>query len=384
MKSATVTAFLSCSFRTDDIEINNLVKAICEGLDISCSNVSTGFAEIPPEKAKELIKEAGVFIGVAVKRSKFEGVEEYSMPESVNNEISIAWTVQKPILLLKEKNVKVEGFTSNYCTYLEFERDNMTSGEMITKLVRALHTLKLGVLNDRELMLSQEIVEFVAEHASHLYELEREGNEFIWNHSIQRKIVFTKHYTKPINIGRWNEFKDENNKNIDSKMEFNFEIINSSKPFISKIETEKLNEYNIDSSVFFEPFPEKGDFIEYYVSYRGRNIMVVFYDDIDIDSSINLNGISFPAYDGVIPVNRAQSLTIQFRFPREYNLEMKNVEFFVGSYVKDIEYMVPSEIERANVKKELVGGNITITAEITSPLLRHVYGVAWLPPKSFK
>ena len=107
---------------------------------------------------------------------------------------------------------------------------------------------------------------------------------------------------------------------------------------------------------------------------------VVYSDEITKPATLQVDGRNFTVFDGIVPVNRAKNMEIQFRFPREYKIDKADAAFFVASFSRNIDYIVESEIERATIKKEVVGGKLTITATITSPLLRHVYGVAWMAP----
>jgi len=43
MKSAEINVFLSCSYASKDTKVNDLIIAVCEGLDIKPTNVSNGY-----------------------------------------------------------------------------------------------------------------------------------------------------------------------------------------------------------------------------------------------------------------------------------------------------------------------------------------------------
>lgn len=380
MKSASVKAFFSCSFRDEDKEVNDFFRAICEGLDISCYNVDSGYSEVPPEKARSMINDADAVIAIAPARNKFDSSDQFSMPEAVSNEISIAYSFDKPLLVLKEHNVRTDGFLSNYGTHLSFDRDKLYSTDFLRKAVASIHNIKMGSLSDHELLVSQEVTEFVAEKVSHLYELEREEGGFYWQHSMQRIIVFNKNFNKPLKISRWNDFTLGKSSEGLQPIELTVELIKSSRNFEISIEYEEHTAYGITANVHFTPSPVAGDSIEYFVSYRGAHLCPTYLEDTDSIADVEIGGRHYSAFDGVIPVNRAKDIELQFRFPREYRLAEADACFFVASFVQGIDFVVESEIERAHVSKEVVGGKLSITAKISSPLLRHVYGVAWMPP----
>jgi hypothetical protein len=380
VKSAPVKGFFSCSFRDEDREVNNFFRAICEGLDIFCYNVEAGYSEVPPDKARRMIKDADVVIVVASARNKFEDVDQFSMPEAVSSEISFAYSFEKPILIIKEHNVRTEGFLPNYGTYLSFERNKLWTPEFLKKAVTSIHNVKLGSLSNHEFLISQEVTEFVAENVSHLYELEREGNDFFWQHSTQRTIIFSKNFNKPLKISRWNDFAMNKSSEGLAPMELSLEIIRSTRNFEIEIELEECTAYGVTASVQFKPSPVVGDFIEYFISYRGKHLCPIYLNDTGSIAGVEVNGRSYAAFDGVVPVNRAKDIEIQFRFPREYRLQEADACFFAASFVEGPSYIVESEIERAHVLKQVVGGKLSITAKIFSPMLRHIYGVAWVPP----
>lgn len=380
MKSAPIKAFFSCSFRDEDKEVNEFVRSICEGLDISCANVDSGYAELPPDKAKDIINDSDAVVAVAVKRNRFHDSDDYSMPEAVSNEISFAYSFNKPILLFKESGVRSDGFINSYGTHLAFNRDELFKPDFLKKAVTSIHNLKLGCLSSHELLLSQEVTEFIAEKVSHLFELEKEAGDYIWQHSMQRTIVFTKTFNKFLKVSRWNDFAKGLSSDGLEPIRVEFEIVKSSRHFDFTIEYEEHSAHGVNANIKFTPTPTAGDSIEYFVSYRGKNLCPIYVEDTTTICSVEVDGKYYSAFDGIIPVNRAKDIEIQFRFPRDYKLPESDVCFFVGSFIDGIEFVVDSEISRAKVKKENVGGKLSLTANLTSPLLKHVYGVAWTPP----
>ena len=108
MQSVKVDAFLSCSFAPQAREVVDFFRAICSGMDIGCINVSTGYAQTPPEKAKQLITDCHGLIAIASKRSTL-GVDVFAMPSAVHDEISIAYGLNTRALLFVEEGVQIEG-----------------------------------------------------------------------------------------------------------------------------------------------------------------------------------------------------------------------------------------------------------------------------------
>src|SRR5688500_4650439 len=133
-------------------------------------------------------------------------------------------------------NVKADGFLNSYGTHLIFDRLELGTPEYLRRAVQSIHHVKLGSLSDHELIMSQEIMEFVADNVSHLYELEREGTGFCWQHSTNRRIDFVKNYNKPLKVSSWNEFTPDNPDPEMKKIEVSLEIMRSSREFTATIE----------------------------------------------------------------------------------------------------------------------------------------------------
>jgi hypothetical protein len=63
-------------------------------------------------------------------------------------------------------------------------------------------------------------------------------------------------------------------------------------------------------------------------------------------------------------------------------MKKEEVRAFVGSFARELSFEVESEIKRLkSLSVEDIGGNIIVRMEIESPLLNHLYGVAWNPKK---
>ena len=94
---------------------------------------------------------------------------------------------------------------------------------------------------------------------------------------------------------------------------------------------------------------------------------------------LHLDDGEYHCFDGLIPIQRTKKSYLEFRFPRRYGLQPREVVPFVGSYTSTIDYTVESELKRASVVKEVIAGILTIRMIIESPLLRHLYGIVWNP-----
>ena len=161
MPCPSVNAFFSCSFQEVDININDFFKSICEGLNIQCKNVSDGYTSTPPDTARKLIDESKVVLAIITKRDETttgKGI----MPSAVHEEISMAYALQKPTLIVIEESVSRDGFLSNFGTFIVFNRDKLYTDEFIKKVVSSLHELRMQAVEQHDLLPDQDASGFYA------------------------------------------------------------------------------------------------------------------------------------------------------------------------------------------------------------------------------
>lgn len=379
MRLQPLQAFLSCSFAKNDQEVNKLVEAVCDGLDIQCINVKNGYKETPAEKAKYMIQEAPLFIAIAVKRNKEED-GSYTMPHSVHDEIAMAYANSKPMLILKEQCVSLKGFLGNYATYLEFERISMNQPEFLNQIVKSLFTLRLDPVVSRDVIPEQDATAFYQEFMNVHYELIEENQIYTWKYSIIRKLVFTTSFKSVIRNAAWTNSPPKGLP-LDSRIEWNSNITNSSREFKHDFQVQRDDAYCIETALSLSPPPEKGDFIEFVNRYKSRYLSAIFPSDDGTEAPLyTIGDRQFNAYDGVVPIAPTRHMRAQFRFPSSYRLNIDNIHPFVGSYSAGVDYQVNSEMDRAKIDKVNFGDGPQVEISVESPLLRHIYGIAWMFP----
>jgi len=372
MRSAEIKAFLSCSFRKEDQKINNFVKAICNALDIKCVNVNDAYSQTPPDKAKQLLNESKLMIAIATRRKKFED-ETYSMPQAIHDEISMAYAMDKPMLLFKEEGVIANGFIDNYGTHMNFFRDKLYDHELMRSFISSIHSIKVESISSKDLIPEID-VGFYNDNLTALFEIIKDGNSFSWKYSSTRKMIFTENFQGIIRSFAMAEIevKDET-KNI----MWNCEIIDaSSKEFKLNTTIEKESTDTIHLTHSVSPKPESNQYIELLSTFQSRNLNAITKEDVG-EPATKVGNKVFHCYDGKILTQRTKKLKLQFRFPRNYAICSNSIFPFVASYTAGIDYIVESEIKRADILFEKLGGNIIVSIYTESPLIGHLYGVAW-------
>lgn len=378
MKSASVEVFFSCSFDKKDIDVNKYFEAICKAINIRGVNVNTAFSETPPNEAKSLIDDAQGLIAIATKRTKLTK-NKYRMPSAVHDELSIAFGMDTPVLMFVEEGVVIDGFVHNYGTSLRFNRDQLYNIDFLEKAIAALHGFKMKILSAHELILNQCPTDFYVEYQHQLLEMREVGcNDYTWEYSISKKIIFEKQFKWQIKCGIWVTVTSFIPQDV-GLLDWNVVIDKASKPFEVIVVKDKHTVDCFDGSIRFNPHPDPGDFIEYSITCNSKYLNPIWDDEIEEANPLRIDDNVYNCYDGTVPNARVKKAILEYRFPRSYGLEKKDIVPYVGIFTSKVDYLVECELKRSNVKVNSVAGNINIKFDIDSPLLQHEYGVAWNP-----
>jgi hypothetical protein len=256
--SPKIDTFFSCSFRDADKTVNDFFLAICRALGLQIKNVSTASSHTPPQVAKNIISSSQALVAVCVRRSALSNNGKFTMPDAVRDEIAFAFGKDIPVLMLVERGIEIEGFISNFGTRLEFERTNITTPEFIERAVEAVYNLRLEV-DASGPRLTYGMPEYYVEYLHQLIELRPDGNDFIWQYSSSRKLVFVQQTSRGIPARLWPTISqglpsDAPNLNLQ------FSLISSSRNFELRPKIERQSPSSFEAILEIDPTPEKDDF----------------------------------------------------------------------------------------------------------------------------
>lgn len=382
MKSVRIQVFLSCSFDPKDRDVVDFFTSICHGVDLHCVNVDKCYISTPPRKARELIDDSHAFIAIATRKDEVKsGV--FSISKAIDQEIAMAYAIKKPILLFVEDGVDTAtGFFHNYGTYQEFTREMLTSPIFLEKAVASIHGMKMDVIEPHELELAQQCPkQKFQESAKCLIELVDLSGSFTWRRSHTSRTIFTSRYSDGLKVGTWADVPVKG-EGPSSVLKWSYNIDYSTKPFrlTPIVEEHTFNRCRISFDI--NPIPVKNDVIELSTIFESPYINPIYWEDLkEPNTQIIINGVSYACYDGHYLSVLAQDLKIQFRFPASIGLKVKDLAPFVRSYTGKIDYMHESEMERLSITSDYYAGSVFIEISVKNPLLHHLYGVAWNPPK---
>jgi len=381
MESLRMEVFLSCSFEAcDNNNMVNFVSSMCKGLNIHCVNVDRAFSTIPSDMAKDMISKADAIIAIASTRSETNTGSKL-MSSSVRDEISMAYAMEKQILLLAEDGVLLDGFMKQYCTYMTFTKSSFTDFKFLEKLIFSIHNLKLNskamdiILTNHGAMQNA-----YAEFMNMLQSLDIDKGNYVWNVGVVRKLIFTGTWTAPIKGGCWSPHRP-NNSEVQKDIDWNITIEEASRDFKFDTVVESIGPEGVHLSSKLVPCPQKGDHITYSALFKSTFINPIYKEDVtNQEPEITLQGRRYYCCDGLIPILRIQKAKIQFRFPSEYWRQVGAYEAIVGSHSARVDYVVDSEIKRMHMNEDRFGISTVVSCEIDSPMLDHIYGIAWNPP----
>ena len=302
------------------------------------------------------------------------------MPSSVRDEIGIARGQKKPLLIIAEKGVRMDGYLPNYGSYLSFSRDALHGAEFIEQLTASLNKLRTEITPAHDLLVDPEPHDFFSESSTSLTELVSLGDgNYSWTQSITKKLRFQRLCVRPLKAACWSTQSIAIPEGA-PPIHMDVNVRGGSRDF--RIETTVLNETatEIQASLCIVPEPIKDEYLEYTTKYRSIYLCPIYAEDIQSPITLTIGDKTYLCFDGMVVVQPTKRLKCQYRFPAEYGLSDNDLHFYVGSYTRAIDYIVESEMQRAKHTIDSFGGDLIFNLDVNSPLLRHMYGVAWNPP----
>lgn len=241
--------------------------------------------------------------------------------------------------------------------------------------MEAIHNLKLFALGPDQGHVSG-ITESHAEFVHHSVELRFGLAGPSWKYSTVKRLVFSQPSRRPFPIGYWATVpvRPGDTKN----MSWGVSLRSSSKDISLNHTVEKHTPSCLEARVRLNPPADENDYIEYVTRAESPYLNPVWEEDLAEDATpIHLDDGAYLCYDGSMFIHRTKKAILQFRFAVESGLRKFDLRPFVGSYTSTIDYEVPSELKRMDIRFGDFGDSVSVRIEIDSPLPGHMYGVAW-------
>lgn len=296
------------------------------------------------------------------------------MPSAVHEEMSMAYALKKPTLIIIEENVKCDGFIANLGTFIKFDRSKIYTTEFIKKTISSIHQLRLQAVEQNYLLADNEANGYYAERASTLIELLYDKDKPKWHYISSRKLIFTRLCEGQIKNGAWADYVPED---ASEKIDYRIRCSSNRGDIKETTQVIKNTTQQLEIGIIFDPQPQKDDSIEIDFFYASPYFNPVLKSQTPENKRHHIGGKTFDCFDGMIPIQPTREMHLQFRFPDWYTIDLTSIFPFVGSYSGGVDYIVESEIKRCTITNVNFGGSIQIDIKIESPIMRHVYGVAW-------
>jgi hypothetical protein len=371
--------FLSCSFHNEDRTVVEFFRAVCEGLGLRCRNVDGAYAQMPAQKARELIEQLPGVLAIATRRSRFD-TGEYSMPDAVREEIAMGFQAGKRVLIFTEQAVAIKGF--EYATRSEFERDRLCEPDAVRRIVSSIDEFRT-VLRSASGAPLPAPTDFFAEEVQVVMDVEKQGGgDFIWSSTLRRTLVFSGKLSEPLRAACWAQTKvtiPADAPPIDATVAVDEK--ESSRPFKLDVQFVERSAQEVQMRLLPQPLPGEGDRLTISTRYRSRYLFPVFDDEIAEPSWVEVGGIRYKCFDGFVPIQPTRTMKLLYRFPEEYGLTRMNLSHFVAGFSGKLDYQNPHERKRVTFEPVCPGETVILCRlEVRDPLMHHMYGIVWNPP----
>lgn len=371
-----IEIFLSQSFRKEDAEIANLVRAIAEALDLKCRNVDRGSSSVPADEARKLIGNAEGLIGIAVRRNRVSG--GYDMPQAVREEVAFAYSMRKPMLVLMENKVQHVGFMGNMATTMPFDRKDLAKPHFLQKLVSSLDNFKQSITSARSGGINALSARYYATKFSALIELVRTRRGYEWHHAYTRHLIFTADLQQqPIPVRVWPSVRVSTS--LRTRREFDAKVEGGNRNFKLKIDKE-ISPSGITGLLHLTPSPRAGDSVIISSIAKSNGINPVYRQELGGRTGLVVAGSRYRAFDGITPLQATHELSVRMRFPKGFPIALDDIEPFAAHHTVSVNFTDQNEIQRCDREVESLGGNIDAMIHVRKPTVGYLYGIAWNPP----
>ncbi|HRH03386.1 MAG TPA: hypothetical protein PLN13_09425 [Bacteroidia bacterium] len=372
-------AFLSCSFKEEDKEINTFIEVVCKAFGFITINLNHASNVTPAPAVNKLISESNCLIAICTKRDRIVDSKLYNMPESVKDEIAFAFSLKKPILIIYDDEIKPTGFLPSIGTWISFKTNRHRENEFISGLITSFEKLKTNIKENKiDKNLSGT---FFNEEFSNLITLEATKDGYSWNVIATKLLKFNKKLNNvPIMTRVWPcapvSYPKEASNGI-------YEVIlhSSSREFNLHQTVDEIGPDKVALSIGIMPDPEKNDFIKF-----SRKFTSPYINQLDLKAvsvqyhPININGKKYFAYDGVQPAEKTKKLILKFCFPDFSGVKIEDITPIAANHGVGFNSINVEEWDRISSEVQQFGKYIFVNMEVDFPLLNCLYGIAWIPP----
>ncbi len=369
-------AFLSCSFVAEDRPLIDFFSRLIRSFDIE--PLTYDFQEVGhlPEKVKERIVTADCLIAIATRRSKLEGSAAWSCPDWIQHEIALANAYKKPIAILLEEGVKIEGLIAMEERRQEFLRDQLLNS--VDKVTRFLFNLRTYL----ESMTSFERMHMpvLLRHYLHVKE-EIRSPEL----SVSRCETLMESLMEDLEAVQHKVELEDLTPGLSVKPK-QFDFICKEMPAGTRVEavTIEQSDRKFLWKAAFDPPLKKGQKVKYAFKLVRQNSRPFTREEL-------MARIEAGTYESKEPICKACDWSISYP-TSEFLFDIEFPENYeISKYACDVR-MVLANLNAENELKRLREGNMfsvekiidkwTMSLKVAKPLQDHAYYIYYMPPRA--
>jgi hypothetical protein len=370
-------AFLSHSRSAEDSNVIEFFKKVISSFEIQSEVYDYQEIGRIPDKIKERITQSDCLIAIATRRKKIEGSDNWTFADWIQHEIALANAYNKPIAILAEDGVKVEGFIDADERYETFSRENLGNNihKIITFLFKLRKHLESASLGERFQ------VPVLLRHYIHAKQ-EIRSRELI----VLRCEILMESLINDLGATEHAITREGTTPGV-SVMAKQFDFVCKEKPVDTRVEHQIIR--NTDErflwKVIFNPPLRKGDKVKYAFKETHANYKPWSYEEL-------IERIAGGTYQSTEPICEAcewyisyptAELTHDFEFPEGYEIKNYYTDVRLG---EDVRMKAEDELKRIKEGKFFVAEKLfdkwNLSLKIPKPLQGHLYYTYYQPPKA--
>jgi hypothetical protein len=372
-----VQVFLSCSSRVEDEEVVRFFKSVCTGLGLRTVTVDTASPSVPPAEARRLMSQSMGVVAVATRRDRLTSTE-YAMPSAVREEVAMAYGLQAPLLPIVEDGVRIDGMFANFATALRFDRDRLAVPDRLEKVIRAISSFKDIIQQTNG--ASEAPCGYYSEQTKRLLSLEQRNDGYVWVNVTSKRLRFDEDFSGSLRK-RTRPGYYVRPEGPPVPMTWSVHVDGGSQSFEITPVVLAITGDTLDLELHIDPSPMVGDFLEFTTRIESPDLNPIYVSE-PLPPMLHLGERDHGITDGMVPIEQTRVLIQQWHFPSAYGLRVNDLKPFVATYSFGTDFASREELVRTKVVPRSFDGKVVVDMEIRDPLMRHMYGIAWNPPKA--
>lgn len=347
-------AFISCSFNKSHKELRAFFCEVIKSCGFDCILLEDAQGIPVPEKIKRAITESDLLIAII-----FENASDYIL-----NEIGMAYSLGKEILVVKERTADVGGITPGITDFSGFDKEEFWL--VVPQLISLLAKKQKQLRND----FSNEYV-MIRKHVKSVIKITKDTNEVTTEVNLLNlsdKLAEVNHGL--IAYNEWEKTKLQD-------LAFNVRVLT---PGIDCKIVRWTTSNSQNCRVQFIPILRSGDSVRYVYYQKLANCFPFTMKELDELISNNQYHLKTPFCEKNYTISTpTEYLELRLVFPESYKVVNETIE--VNYYKADIP--MHDEMERIRKGKffriEDFAGQVTLCLQVPYPKLFGRYSVRWQP-----